>query len=291
MTVLRSGHEVATLDTAATDRQELVTHMVGRGIETGFSQPPSTPGEPLLRIDGLHVSGEHRSVRDVSLRVRTGEIVGVAGVDGNGQREVIEVICGIHEADEGEVRFHDDTEGWHPGLSAWVARIPEDRHRHGLALGLPLWENLHLGRWRHTRSVHQGLIDRQAARRSCAALLERFDVRVVGPDQLAGELSGGNQQKAVLAREFSDEPELVIAANPCRGLDVSAARFVLDQLLAVRSRGGGVLFVSYDLDEILSVADRILVMSSGRIAGEVLPGAGAYERIGLLMGGEELDQS
>ncbi|NIA24533.1 MAG: ATP-binding cassette domain-containing protein [Gammaproteobacteria bacterium] len=291
VTVLRNGHEVATLDTAATDRQELVIHMVGRRIETGFDPPPTTVGRPLLRIEGLHISGERRSVQDVGLKVRAGEIVGIAGVDGNGQRELIEVICGIREADKGEIWFDDGSRCWHHGLSASIARIPEDRHRHGLARGLALWENLHLGRWRQRGLVHQGLIDRQKAHRMCAALLERFDVRAAGPDQLAGELSGGNQQKAVLARELGDQPELVIAMNPCRGLDISAARFVLEQLLAVRGRGGGVLFVSYDLDEILSVADRILVMSSGRIAGEVLPGDGAAERIGLLMSGEKLDQS
>jgi len=290
VTVLRNGREVATLDTAATDRQELVTFMVGRRIETGFDPPPATVGRPLLRIEGLHISGERRLVQDVELEVRAGEIVGIAGVDGNGQRELIEVICGIREADGGGVWFSDGSRCWNRGLSASIARIPEDRHRHGLALGLALWENLHLGRWGQRGLVHQGLIDRQKAHRLCVSLLERFDVRAAGPDQPAGELSGGNQQKAVLARELGDEPELVIAMNPCRGLDIAAARFVLEQLLAVRGRGGGVLFVSYDLDEILSVADRILVMSSGRIVGEVIPGDGADQRIGLLMSGEKLDR-
>ena len=290
VTVLRNGREVATLDTAATDRQELVTYMVGRRIETGFDPPPTTRGGPLLRVEGLRISGERRRVQDVRLEVLAGEIVGVAGVDGNGQRELIEVICGIRTADAGQISFSDGSKCWHHGLSASIARIPEDRHRHGLALGLALWENLHLGRWRQRNLVHEGLIDRRKARRLCATLLDRFDVRAAGPDQPAGELSGGNQQKAVLARELGDEPELVIAMNPCRGLDIAAARFVLEQLLAVRGRGGGVLFVSYDLDEILSVADRILVMSSGRIVGEVLPGDGADQRIGWLMSGEKLEK-
>ena len=119
-------------------------------------------------------------------------------------------------------------------------------------------------------------------------MLEAFDVRCSGPDQPSGELSGGNQQKAVLARELSDDPDLVVAMNPCRGLDIGAARFVLDQLVAVRDRNGGVLFVSYDLDEILAISDRILVMASGRIAGELKPGPDVIEQIGLLMGGAEI---
>lgn len=291
VTVLRNGREVATLDTAATDRQELVTHMVGRRIKTGFDPSPVIRGKVLLKIEGLHITGERRCVQDVGLEVVAGEIVGIAGVDGNGQRELIEVICGIREADEGEVCFSDGSTCWHHGLSASIARIPEDRRRDGLALGLALWENLHLGRWRQRDLVHHGLINRQRAHRVGAALLERFEVRATGPDELAGELSGGNQQKVVLARELGDQPELVIATNPCRGLDIAASRFVLERFLDVRGRGGGVLFVSYDLDEILSVADRILVMSSGRIVGEVLPGDGADERIGLLMSGEQLDQA
>jgi ABC-type uncharacterized transport system ATPase subunit len=291
VTVLRHGRNVATLDVSATNLQELVTHMVGRRVATGFDVPPSSPGRPLLQITQLGVVGERVNVQDVDLEVRVGEIVGVAGVDGNGQRELIEVICGIREADSGSVWFADGTRGWNHRLSSDVARIPEDRQRHGLALGLPLWENLHLGRWHHRDLVHTGIIDRQRSIQRGRSLLERFDVRSSGPMQPAGELSGGNQQKAVLARELGDEPHLVIAMNPCRGLDIAASHFVLTQLLEVRAQEGGVLFVSFDLDEILSVADRILVMSQGRIAGEVLPGPDAMDRIGMLMGGEQLDRT
>ena len=290
VTVLRHGKEVATLETSRTDQRELVTHMVGRAVDMDFDIEPSEAGRPLLRVDSLAVSGRRIAVSDIDLEVRTGEIVGVAGVDGNGQREIIEVLCGVREADGGEVWFGESA-GWDHDLSGDIARIPEDRHRHGLALGLGLWENTHLGRWHHRDLVKGGLIDRPSAYRSTADLLARFDVRCSGPDQLAGELSGGNQQKAVLAREFGDDPELVIAMNPCRGLDVAATQFVLEQLLAARNRGGGVLFVSYDLDEILSVADRVLVMSSGRIAGQVMPGDGAREQIGMLMGGERLTET
>ena len=145
-----------------------------------------------------------------------------------------------------------------------------------------------MGRWRHRGLGIRGLLNRRAARGRSEELLRAYDVVCSGPDQLAGELSGGNQQKAVLARELGDAPQLVIAMNPCRGLDIAASRFVLDQLLEVRSRDGGVLFVSYDLDEILAISDRVLVMASGKVAGEVRPGPHAPEQIGLLMGGAVL---
>ena len=290
VTILRHGSNVGSLETAATDRDELVMHMVGRRLEDSSLRGAGETAGTLLRLDSLSVRGERRSVTDVSMQVSAGEIVGLAGVDGNGQRELVEALCGARAIDDGEVWFGDRSGPWEHHLSARVARIPGDRHRHGLALGLSLWENLHLGRWHHRRLVRQGLIDQARARRAGNELLRRFDVRFSSVDQSAGELSGGNQQKTVLARELSDDPELVIAMNPCRGLDIAAAQFVLEQLAGVRDRGGGVLFVSYDLDEILSVADRILVMSSGRIAGEVVPGADALRRIGLLMGGEDLSQ-
>ena len=288
VTVMRRGRAVATLEVAGTTREELAGLMVGRDVDTDFERPPVETGADLLVVEGLSVRGARQSVTGLDLKVQAGEIVGIAGVDGNGQRELVEAITGIRPADAGAVRFSDGSTGWHAGRSASVARIPEDRHRHGLALGRPLWENLHLGRWHLRGSTSRGLLNQRAARSKAAELLGAFDVVCSGPDQPAGELSGGNQQKAVLARELGESPQLVIAMNPCRGLDIAASRFVLDQLLEVRSRGGGVLFVSYDLDEILTISDRVLVMASGEVAGEVLPGPGALEEIGLLMGGAAL---
>lgn len=288
VTVMRSGEIVETSNVAEVRREELVHQMVGRAVEAGFKRDGHTPGEPLLRVEGLSVRSARQAVVDANLAVHKSEIVGIAGVDGNGQGELIEALCGVREPEAGDVWFGDDRRGWRPALSKRVARIPGDRHRHGLALGLTLWENVHLGRLRHRGLVRRSLLKVRAARKESRVLLKAYDVRCSGPDQPSGELSGGNQQKAVLARELSDEPELVIAMNPCRGLDIGAARFVLDQLVAVRDRGGGVLFVSYDLDEILAIADRVLVMASGRIAGEVTPGVGVVEEIGLLMGGSDL---
>lgn len=288
VTVMRRGRAVATLAVADTTRSELASLMVGQAVDTDFDKPSVEAGPALLLVEGLSVRGARQTVTGLDLEVRSSEIVGIAGVDGNGQRELVEAITGIRTPDAGSVSFGDGTAGWHAGRSASVARIPEDRHRHGLALGRPLWENLHLGRWHHRGLGNRGLLNRRGARDRSGELLRTYDVVCSGPDQLAGELSGGNQQKAVLARELGDAPQLVIAMNPCRGLDIAASRFVLDQLLEVRSRGGGVLFVSYDLDEILAVSDRILVMASGEVAGQVVPGPQATEEIGLLMGGAVL---
>ncbi|MGZ0228754.1 MAG: ABC transporter ATP-binding protein [Acidimicrobiales bacterium] len=288
VTVMRGGETVSTVDVASTTQAQLVQSMVGRPVDTDFDRAPSERGEILLQVDSLSVQGARQTIVELDLEVSRGEVVGIAGVDGNGQGELIEVICGVREAAEGTVIFGDETHGWHHGRAASVARIPEDRHRHGLALGLPLWENVHLGRFRNRGLVRNGFLNRRGAHEASEAMLEAFDVRCSGPDQPSGELSGGNQQKAVLARELSDDPDLVVAMNPCRGLDIGAARFVLDQLVAVRDRNGGVLFVSYDLDEILAISDRILVMASGRIAGELKPGPDVIEQIGLLMGGAEI---
>ncbi len=291
VTVMRDGRMVDTVDVAATSHEELVQLMVGREVKSGFEREGRRTGPTLLRVDALSVRGARQSVDDVNLHINGGEIVGVAGVDGNGQRELIEVVCGVRDSDSGTVWFGDDRPGWHHGRSKKIARIPEDRHRHGLALGLPLWVNIHLGRLRHRGLVRGTFLNRRRARTASQALLDVFEIRTSGPDQPSGELSGGNQQKTVLARELSDEPDLVVAMNPCRGLDVGATRFVLDQLVSVRARGGGVLFVSYDLDEILSVSDRVLVMASGRITGEVAPGPDVIEDIGMLMGGVDISRS
>ena len=282
---MRRGRAVAALEVADTTREELASLMVGRDVDTDFERHEVETGAALLLVEGLSARGARQRVTGLDLEVRSGEIVGIAGVDGNGQRELVEAVTGIRAPDAGSVSFSDGSTGWHAGRSASVARIPEDRHRHGLALGRPLWENVHMGRWRHRELGSRGLLNRRAARDRSGELLRAYDVVCSGPDQLAGELSGGNQQKAVLARELGDAPQLVIAMNPCRGLDIAASRFVLDQLLEVRSRGGGVLFVSYDLDEILAVSDRVLVMASGEVAGQVVPGPHAPEEIGLLMGG------
>ncbi|MCU0504208.1 MAG: ABC transporter ATP-binding protein [Chloroflexi bacterium] len=288
-TVMRAGRVVATRPVAETSKEELAALMVGHAVETRLAGATKAPGEVILSVAGLQTTGAARDLVDVSFEVRRGEIVGVAGVDGNGQRELGECLAGIRRPSAGriEVRGGDVTGTTPPELTRLgVARVPEDRQEHGLALGLRIWENIHLGRSASRHLVRRGVVDTARARRLAADLAARFDVRAQDLEHPVGELSGGNQQKVILARELGDDADLVVAMNPTRGLDISATQFVYEQLAAARSRGGGVLLVSFDLDELLGICDRVLVMSGGRIAGEV-SGAGADRTlIGMLMGGE-----
>ncbi len=288
-TVMRGGRVVATVPVAEATKEQLASLMVGHAVDARLAGPPEAPGETILDVDGLRTEGAERDLADVTLAVRRGEIVGIAGVDGNGQRELGECLAGIRRPSAGTVRFRgDDITGRRPtGLTALgVARIPEDRQEHGLALGLRIWENMHLGRSASRHLVRRGIVDTGAARRSAAALAARFDVRTSDLESAAGTLSGGNQQKVVLARELGDDADLVLAMNPTRGLDIAATQFVYEQLVAVRTRGGGVLLVSFDLDELLALCDRVLVMSGGRIVGEVAAAGADRTLVGMMMGGE-----
>ncbi len=288
-TVMRAGRVVATRPVSETSKEELARLMVGHAVDTRLMDEPATPGEVILTVDGLRTVGAERDLADVSLEVRSGEIVGLAGVDGNGQRELGECLAGVRRPVAGNVtvRGTDVTGGLPTELTALgVARIPEDRHEHGLALGLRIWENIHLGRTKSRHLVRRGVVDTSRARRVAADLATRFDVRTEDLEGPVGQLSGGNQQKVILARELGDDADLVVAMNPTRGLDIAATQFVYEQLVAVRSRGGGVLLVSFDLDELLVLCDRILVMSGGRIVGEVAADGADRTLIGMMMGGE-----
>lgn len=288
-TVMRGGRVVATLSVAETRKEQLASLMVGHAIDARLAGPPAAPGETILVVAGLQTQGAERDLVDVSLDVRRGEIVGIAGVDGNGQRELGECLAGVRRPAAGTVQLRgDDITGRRPtGLTALgVARIPEDRQEHGLALGLRIWENIHLGRSQSRHLVRRGIVDMRRAQRIAQDLATRFDIRTADLESPARTLSGGNQQKLVLARELGDDAELVVAMNPTRGLDIAATQFVYEQLVAVRSRGGGVLLVSFDLDELLALCDRVLVMSGGRIVGEVAAAGADRTLIGMMMGGE-----
>ncbi len=288
-TVMRAGRVVATRPVSETSKEELAGLMVGHAVDTRLAGAPTAPHEVILTVSDLRTVGAERDLAGVSLEVHGGEIVGLAGVDGNGQRELGECLAGVRRPSAGTVTVRGaDVTGCPPTelTSLGVARVPEDRHEHGLALGLRIWENVHLGRSGSRHLVRRGVMDTSRARRLAAELATRFDVRTQDLERPVGELSGGNQQKVILARELGDDADLVIAMNPTRGLDIAATQFVYEQLMAVRSRGGGVLLVSFDLDELLALCDRVLVMSGGRIVGEV-PAAGADRTlIGMLMGGE-----
>jgi ABC-type uncharacterized transport system ATPase subunit len=289
VTVMRLGETVASKPVSETTKEELAELMVGRSLDTSLQRPPRAPGPRLLEVRELGVSDARPALEDINLHVCAGEIVGIAGVDGNGQRELAECLTGVRVPTTGKVLLRgEDMTGHGPTsfMERSVGRIPEDRRADGLALGMTIWENLLLGAPRLRQVRRQGMLDTAAARRRAAEVIERFDVRTSGIEQLTGQLSGGNQQKVILGRELVDGTEIVVAVNPTRGLDIGASRFVFDQLLAVRQRGGGVIFVSYDLDEILGISDRIVVMSRGRITGEVAAGEASHREIGMLVGGE-----
>jgi simple sugar transport system ATP-binding protein len=289
VTVMRHGETAASMPVAQTSKEELAALMVGREFDARLPRPPRVAGRRLLELRDVSVGDCSPTLKEVSLHVCAGEILGVAGVDGNGQRPLAECATGVRAPGSGTVLLDgEDMGGCGPVafMERGVGHIPEDRRADGLALGMTIWENLLLGAPRLRRVRRGGLLDTAAARRRAAETIDRFDVRTSSVEQLAGQLSGGNQQKVILGRELVDGTEVVVAVNPTRGLDIGASRFVFEQLLAVRERGGGVVFVSYDLDEILALSDRVVVMSGGRIMGELSAADASPQEIGLLLGGE-----
>ena len=290
VTVLRRGKKVETLSTEGATEEQLARLMVGREVLLRVDKKPSTPGEPLLRVEDLHVTDDRglEKVRGLSLEVRAGEIVGIAGVDGNGQTELIDAIAGLRRSSAGRVVLGGEDvthESAMTRLDAGLGHIPEDRQRRGLVLDFSLAENLALHDYDHEPASRLGWLFPKRLVAKAAALLREFDVRGGGPQTLAGGLSGGNQQKVVLAREIDRDPKVLLAAQPTRGLDVGAIEFVHRRLIEERDEGGrGILLVSLELDEILSLADRILVMYEGQIVGEFAPGV-SEEELGVAMTG------
>jgi simple sugar transport system ATP-binding protein len=247
------------------------------------------PGEPLLTVDDLHVIDERgiEKVRGVSFEVRAGEIVGIAGIDGNGQTELIDAMTGLQHVESGSVHVGGQdvtTESAHGHLEAGLGHIPEDRQRRGLVLEYSIAENIALHDFRSPPASRFGwLFPRRLVERA-RGLIREFDVRGGGPTTRAGGLSGGNQQKVVLAREIDRNPKVLIAAQPTRGLDVGAIEFVHRRLIEERDEGRGILLVSLELDEVLSLSDRVLVLFEGEIAGEFPPTA-SEEELGIAMTG------
>jgi simple sugar transport system ATP-binding protein len=289
ITTLRRGVVVDTIPAAGATEEGLARMMVGREVLLRVDKPPSRPQGPLLQVEHLTVMDDRglEAVRDVSLEVRAGEIVGIAGVDANGQSELIDAIAGLRHAKSGRVLLdgEDVTNGTAKGaLDAGLGHIPEDRHRRGLVLPFSLTENLALHAYRHAPNSRGGLLNLRAMGERARRLLREFDVRGGTPATPAFALSGGNQQKVVLAREIDGEPKVLIAAQPTRGLDVGAIEFVHRRLVEQRDAGRAVLLVSLELEEILSLSDRILVIYEGRIVDEFPPTA-TEEELGFAMTG------
>src|SRR5689334_1544504 len=276
ITVLRRGKAVATVATAGSSERELAELMVGRPVLLRVEKGAAQPGDTLLSVRDLvvHDSRGLEAVRDVSFDVRAGEIVGLAGVDGNGQSELVEAITGLLKPTSGSIvaEGHELAgRGVHASFEAGVGHIPEDRHLRGLVLDFTLAENLGLRDVRHAPASRWGFLRPRAIAERARRLIAEYDVRGGGPGTRAGSLSGGNQQKVVVAREVSGTRRVLIAAQPTRGLDVGAIEFVHQRLVAVRELGVAILLVSLELEEILSLSDRILVMYEGRIVAEHTP--------------------
>lgn len=285
ITVLRRGKVVGETTPALTSKQDLAEMLVGRPVLFRLEKPQISLGEPILDIQGLHVEG---SVKGIDLQVRAGEVVGVAGVEGNGQRELAEALIGLRTASQGRINIDGrDTAGWSVKeiREHGVAYVPEDRHGRGLVLDMTLWENSVLGR--HDRKEYGGPLGSLAIKKVkalTARLMRDFDVRARNVGVEAATLSGGNQQKLILARELEDDPVLLIAHQPTRGLDVGAIEFVWTQILEQKGAGRAVLLISAELEEIYELSDRIVTLYEGRITGEYPPDA-PPEEVGIGMTG------
>ncbi len=287
ITVLRRGKKIETLPAAGATEAELARLMVGRDVLLRVEKTPSEPKEPLLAVVDLHVLDEREleAVSGVSFEVRAGEIVGIAGVDGNGQTELVEALTGLRKIESGgfSVGGRDLTgASTNHILDAGVGHIPEDRQRRGLVLEFTLAENMALHDFDRPPNSRLGWLRPGHLIERAAKLLREFDVRGGGPKTLAKSLSGGNQQKVVVAREVGNDPRVLIAAQPTRGLDVGAIEFVHRRLVEERDEGRAVLLVSLELDEILSLSDRILAMYEGKIVGEYGPDV-SEEELGIAM--------
>ena len=289
ITVLRRGKLIETLPGEGATEAGLARLMVGREVLLRVAKTPAHPAEPLLEIDGLRVVDDRgiEKVRGISFDVRAGEIVGIAGIDGNGQTELIDAMSGLYPIESGVVRVGGEdvtSETARGHLEAGLGHIPEDRQRRGLVLEYSIAENLALHDYRSPPASRYGwLFPRRLVERA-RSLIREFDVRGGGPATRAGGLSGGNQQKVVLAREIDRDPKVLIAAQPTRGLDVGAIEFVHRRLIEERDEGRAILLVSLELEEVLSLSDRVLVMYEGEIAGEFPPTA-SEEELGIAMTG------
>ena len=292
VTVLRKGKYIGTVNTAETDKQSLSNMMVGRPVQLEVVKQPAKPGDVVLKVENFSMPGKgghkHNAVKDVSFEVRAGEIVCIAGIDGNGQTEFIHGLTGLEKSNGGHITLcgKDITHASIRHRGENMSHIPEDRHKHGLVLDFTLEQNMVLQTYQEPRFQNFGFINDGAVRSYAEKLIEQYDVRSgQGPVTIARSMSGGNQQKAIIARELDRQKPLVVAVQPTRGLDVGAIEYIHGQLVAQRDAGKAVLLVSLELDEVMSLSDRILVMYEGEIVGELDPKATTVQELGLYMAG------
>ncbi|MBQ1082512.1 MULTISPECIES: ABC transporter ATP-binding protein [unclassified Nocardiopsis] len=296
ITVIRRGTTVATADPRTTSARQLATLMVGGELPVPELRESTVTDRVVLALSGVTVlSSEGRPVvDDVTLDIREGEIVGIAGVEGNGQSELIEAIMGMRRATSGTINLEGrDTTEWSTLRirEAGVGYIPEDRHRHGILLESPLWENRILGHQTREPSVNGAWINRAGARADSERIVGEYDVRTPNIDVIADALSGGNQQKFIIGREMSGNPRFLVAAHPTRGVDVGAQSAIWEQLREARAAGLAVLLISADLDELIGMSDTLHVILRGRLVAEADPTSVTPEQLGSAMTGAGLDGS
>ncbi|ASM71253.1 MULTISPECIES: ABC transporter ATP-binding protein [Roseobacteraceae] len=296
VSVMRRGEMTATVKTAETSPEHLAELMVGRKVLLRVDKAPATPGKVVLDIKNLHVTDEAgvERLKGIDLQVRAGEIVGIAGVAGNGQSELLALLGGYAHG-TGTVLLNGDPielSGKHADgqsrRARGIAHVPEDRQREGLILGFHAWENTAFGYHRDPAYQSGPLMNNAAIRADTEAKMERFDVRPPNPKLAAKNFSGGNQQKIVLAREIERNPDLLLVGQPTRGVDIGAIEFIHQQIVALRDQGKAILLVSVELEEIFSLSDRIAVMFDGHIMGERLPDQTDEKELGMLMAGMEV---
>ncbi|MBQ3651106.1 MAG: ABC transporter ATP-binding protein [Clostridia bacterium] len=296
--VLRKGKYIGTVETKNTTAEELSAMMVGRNVNFHVAKEPKEPGEVVLSVENMTVASKAHSnnaVKNVSLKVRRGEIVCLAGIDGNGQTEFVYGLTGLEPLVSGKIVLNGKDISHAPIRERNIlgmSHIPEDRHKHGLVLDYPLEYNFILERYFEPEFTSKaGFLRRGNIRKYAEKLIDQYDVRSgQGPITIARSMSGGNQQKAIVGREIDKDPELLVAVQPTRGLDVGAIEYIHKQLVAQRDAGKAVLLVSLELDEVMDVPDRILVMYEGEIVGELDPKKTTQEELGLYMAGAKRDE-
>ena len=291
-TVLRKGKYIGTVDIKDTNKQELSNMMVGRPVQLQVEKDEAKPTDVILDVKGLTVASKtskKNAVNDVTFQVRAGEIVCIAGIDGNGQSELVYGLTGLEKTTAGTVTLCGkdiSAASVHKRSQAGMSHIPEDRHKHGLVLDDTLENNIVLQRYQEPQFQHMGFIKNDAVRAYAEKIIAQYDVRSgQGPVTISRSMSGGNQQKAIIGREVDRGNPLLIAVQPTRGLDVGAIEYIHSQLVAQRDSGKAVLLVSLELDEVMNVSDRILVMYEGEIVGELDPKKTTVQELGLYMAG------
>lgn len=295
VTVLRQGKFIDVVQTAEITKEDLAAMMVGRSVVLDYDKTPVAGSAVLLEMKDVCTTGDLpiSCLSDFSLCIKKGEIVGVAGVDGNGQRELAESIMGLRMINQGQVCLDGTNisdKSIRERIKLGMGHIPEDRLKQGLVLDFTVAENIALNSYDTPPLTVKGVFQPQKMKDSAKQLIEEFDIRPPHGDAIVRNLSGGNQQKVILAREFTRNPKFIMAVQPTRGLDIGATEFVHRRLLAEKEKGAGILMISADLDEVLLVSDRVIVLYEGKIMGQFIPGEISITDIGLMMGGTPLER-